>query len=251
MKNLTILILAGGFGSRLGNLTKSTPKALIKVNGRSLIDYAVTWAHTFNPQKIIVIGGYKFDQLVQTVNKIDSSVVLIKNEIYSSLRMTGVMAGKDVVVGDLMIFDGDYIYTKTVSSIIARHNYTELTVHAANQKSDFTAQDVIVKLGEEGRLKDLFKTKDVKELKENEVYFNSLIYCPFTRLKIFFQIAEQEIKKAGEKGVHVEDAVMAYLKQGNPVEVFNTVEPLWMEVDNLEELKKAGDFVDKHKNDVA
>ena len=33
------VILAGGFGSRLGNITKKIPKPLIKVNGIPFIEY--------------------------------------------------------------------------------------------------------------------------------------------------------------------------------------------------------------------
>ena len=33
------VILAAGLGSRLGNLTEEVPKAMVKVDGRPIIDY--------------------------------------------------------------------------------------------------------------------------------------------------------------------------------------------------------------------
>ena len=38
MKELTAIILAGGKGSRLGNLTKKKPKPLLKINNKKFLD---------------------------------------------------------------------------------------------------------------------------------------------------------------------------------------------------------------------
>ncbi|XXK30600.1 sugar phosphate nucleotidyltransferase [Rhodobacteraceae bacterium nBUS_24] len=38
---ISAIVMAGGLGSRLGNLTKNTPKPLLKIGGQRLIDYAL------------------------------------------------------------------------------------------------------------------------------------------------------------------------------------------------------------------
>ena len=35
--NNKIIIMAGGYGKRLGNLTKKTPKGMLKLNGKPLL----------------------------------------------------------------------------------------------------------------------------------------------------------------------------------------------------------------------
>ena len=57
------LILAAGFGSRMNELTKDTPKPLLKVKNQTLLDYAVkiTEGITFN--NIFINSHYLADQL--------------------------------------------------------------------------------------------------------------------------------------------------------------------------------------------
>jgi NDP-sugar pyrophosphorylase family protein len=53
-----VVILAGGIGSRLGRLTKKTPKALIKVNGKPFIHYQLTLLSKQGIKKIILCIGH-------------------------------------------------------------------------------------------------------------------------------------------------------------------------------------------------
>ena len=53
------VILAGGFGSRLGNITKKIPKPLIKVNGIPFIEYIMKNFSRFGIKKILILTSYK------------------------------------------------------------------------------------------------------------------------------------------------------------------------------------------------
>jgi MurNAc alpha-1-phosphate uridylyltransferase len=53
-----VVILAGGIGSRLGRLTKKTPKALIKVNGKPFIHYQLTLLSKQGIKKVILCIGH-------------------------------------------------------------------------------------------------------------------------------------------------------------------------------------------------
>ena len=53
------VILAGGLGSRLGNITKKIPKPLIKVNGIPFIEYVIENFSRFGIKKILILTSYK------------------------------------------------------------------------------------------------------------------------------------------------------------------------------------------------
>ena len=60
MNNIkNVLILVGGLGSRLGSITKKTPKPLIKFNNIPFIEYQIKKLIKIKPKKIVLLCGYK------------------------------------------------------------------------------------------------------------------------------------------------------------------------------------------------
>jgi glucose-1-phosphate cytidylyltransferase len=67
MQVKTLVLFAGGRGTRLSELTKQSPKPATLVNGRPLITYLIDWAQHNQFKKVIVCGGYLFNTLRQVI----------------------------------------------------------------------------------------------------------------------------------------------------------------------------------------
>lgn len=61
MRRFPLMVFAAGFGSRMGALTATQPKPLIKVAGRALIDHALDLAA--DASRIVVNTHYRADQM--------------------------------------------------------------------------------------------------------------------------------------------------------------------------------------------
>lgn len=57
--------LVGGRGTRLGSLTQSTPKPLLKVGGRPFLDYLVGEASRFGLERLLLLAGHNAGEVVQ------------------------------------------------------------------------------------------------------------------------------------------------------------------------------------------
>ena len=68
-KNLSLVILCGGKGKRLGNITKKTPKPLIKINKKPFIEYLINFYQRYHFDKIYLIGHYKSSQFINLFHK--------------------------------------------------------------------------------------------------------------------------------------------------------------------------------------
>ena len=59
MSDLDLVILCGGKGSRLKNITKNIPKPLLKINSLSFIEIIIKYYQKLNLNKIYLLAGYK------------------------------------------------------------------------------------------------------------------------------------------------------------------------------------------------
>jgi N-acetyl-alpha-D-muramate 1-phosphate uridylyltransferase len=81
MINVThAMILAAGFGARMRPLTVTTPKPLIKVDGKSLIDYAVEKLQKDQISNAVVNGHYLADQIETWSHSIKTPAMVFSNE---------------------------------------------------------------------------------------------------------------------------------------------------------------------------
>ena len=76
------VILCGGLGSRLGKLTKKTPKPLLKINDKCFIDYQIKNLARQGVKDIILLCCYKYKQFKKKYHnkKILSSKIICFNE---------------------------------------------------------------------------------------------------------------------------------------------------------------------------
>ena len=63
--NITIVILLGGLGTRLGELTATTPKPLVQVDDKPFLDILLTDLIGNGFKKFIFLVGYNSDQIMQ------------------------------------------------------------------------------------------------------------------------------------------------------------------------------------------
>ncbi len=74
------VILAAGEGTRVRPLTKSRPKGLIPVANRPIIEYAIRALHLAGIRDIIVVAGYRKEQVTRFLNELDPGIKVVVQE---------------------------------------------------------------------------------------------------------------------------------------------------------------------------
>jgi dTDP-glucose pyrophosphorylase len=59
----SVLIMAGGFGKRLGNLTRNTPKPLLHIGNRPILSHILERVNIVSPESIYISVHYLSDQI--------------------------------------------------------------------------------------------------------------------------------------------------------------------------------------------
>lgn len=102
------IIMAAGLGKRMQPLTLETPKPLIEVNGKRMIDTVINALHKNGITEIYIVVGYlkeKFEVLLDEYE----GITLIENPYYDTCNNISSLYVAREHLSDVIILDGDQI----------------------------------------------------------------------------------------------------------------------------------------------
>lgn len=102
------LIMAAGKGTRMEPLTLETPKPLVRVNGRAMIETIIDALHEQGIFKIGIVTGYLKEHFLALKEKYPD-VQLIENPWYDTCNNISSLYAAKGWLEDVLILDGDQI----------------------------------------------------------------------------------------------------------------------------------------------
>lgn len=119
------IIMAAGLGNRMKPVTLYTPKPLIKVNGKRMIDTIVDALHQNGIYEIYVVVGYKKEQFYEWARD-KSRITILENEYFDTCNnISSLYVARDYI-GESIILDGDQIIfdSKILNPEISKSGYS-------------------------------------------------------------------------------------------------------------------------------
>ena len=147
------MILAAGYGKRLGNLTQDTPKPLIKVKGKALIDFHIEKLIAIGCNKIVINVHYLAEKIIKHVSEKYIDVIDIVFSHEENILGTGggiKNAVKHFNQDDFLVINSD-IYSNLDYSYF--NNFSSPTVFSVlsdeEQEGDFSIKSGKVKVSDD------------------------------------------------------------------------------------------------------
>lgn len=135
-----VLILAGGRGSRLGDLTKVTPKPLLKFDGEnSTLSILVHKCFKENFEEIIILAGYMPEKIESFLLELDSSIKSRVKVIYETnfLGTAGAINNAlEYLDHKFLVLNGDTLLNINYSDFYDRSNMDKFQACLSLKKLD-------------------------------------------------------------------------------------------------------------------
>jgi choline kinase len=231
---MQVMIMAAGLGSRLKDLTVATPKALIEVSDRPLVDYALAFARAVGGDRRIVVGGYCHADVAARVTKVAPDAVIVENHEYRKGNLLSMLAGATALApGGFLLMNTDHVYKPSIAEVVATacRNADEITGFCDFDRT-LGPDDMKVQLDGERRVAAMAKT-----LPTWDCGYVGMTYVPAERRDAYFAAAERVRTEKGEAS-HVE-AVLVELARTRPPKIADISGHGWLEIDEPHERSHA------------
>lgn len=141
------IFIAAGFGSRLVPITLNTPKPLVRVKGKRIIETLLDAVVAVGIEEIYLVRGYlaeQFDQLLYkypTIKFIDNPSYNEANNISSIMCARHLLSNAYVFEADLLLYNPDIITKYQYST-----NYLGVAVNVTDDWCFYSKNGIITKL---------------------------------------------------------------------------------------------------------
>jgi len=240
---MQILILAAGYGTRLYPLTKDTPKPLLPIQGKPLVDYLLEKIqHLIGLNRIMVVTNKKFHPRFQNWKnqhkdlKVPLSVLndgSDKNENrLGSMGDINFAVHKEAVEEDLLVVGGDNLFDQPLDEFVqtAKKKSPRVTIGLFDLKDQRAAKNFgVVSLDEKKRV---ISFEEKPQNPQSSLIGMCLYYFPKDSLGLIRDYLN-ESKRADTSGEYIQwlfkkEDVYAVVLQGK-----------WYDIGSLEAYEEA------------
>jgi choline kinase len=226
------IILAAGKGNRLYPLTESKPKCLLKVKGKSFLNYCLENLRLCGVDDVVIVTGFASKKIDVEVKKLGYNPVLVFNpEFATKNNIVSLWVARDLIKDGFLLINSDVLFHPKI---------LELAVNSP--KENFLMLDDTKVLGEEE-----MKVKAVdgvmlhisKLLNPKESQGEYIGICRFNAAGASAIInALDQLLKENQFDKFYEEAFQR-IAPGFRIEYESTKSLPWIEVDNLRDLSYA------------
>lgn len=227
------LLLLAGCGSRLCDYTINTPKTLLKVSGKPILQHIIDRILANNIKDFVVVVGFKKEQIIEFLKSTypDISFKFIHNEIYEKTNtLYSMWLARDELKDGFLYFHGDIIFNKNILKDLLDIKYKNGAVVELHKESMevFGFDGIITKISKKkdaiGKALGIYKfSKEVVE-------------------KLFDE--SEKVIKAGNNNAFQSEGINPTIVH-HRMDVISTSGMSWIEIDEEDDILEAEGILNK------
>jgi len=226
---VSALIMAGGYGRRLGELTKHTPKPLIEVAGRPILEHVLSNLEEADIRDIYISTHYLADKVVEFLNTRKSTAsihTVFEHEPLGTAGAIGLLPER-VKRGSVLVSNADLISSVNLRAFLDYQRQHDWVGLVAVRQHDVKIDFGVVQQAPPGEFAGIVEKPSHKVMIAAGLYLLNGVVC--------------DLVKAGEQ-IDMPDLLNKCYGEGHKLGVFPIHEE-WIDVGRLEDLRRAQNIV--------
>ena len=234
------IILAAGMGRRLGGLTKGNTKCMVEVNGIRLIDRYLSLLSCYDLNKIIIVTGYKGQNLKDYISDtyrgsvkiefIDNPVYDRTNNIYS----LG-LAKEQLCSDDTILLESDLIFEKRMLDLLLNSPDPDTALVA---RYESWMDGTMVRIDEDRNIVN-FIPKQAFRHEDSGLYYKTVNIYKFSKefcRDKYVPFLEAYIKVMGNNEYYEQVLRVLTLLDDSTLKALPITDEKWYEIDDVQDL---------------
>ncbi len=238
------VILAAGVASRLRPLTNNTPKCLLKVGDKSILERTIDNLVKNNISEVIVVTGFLREMIEEFLvkNYPNLSFTFIYNEKYDSTNnIYSLWMTKSEILGyEMLLMDSDIVFDSRIIEQLLSSKYADCL--ALRSSEELSEEEIKCMLNEDGSIKEINKT-----MNPNDAVGESIGIEKFSKKLVLrlFTILDRKILDKKEVNIFYEAAFQDAMNSGAKIFPVDVENYKCMEVDTAEDFETVASVVNE------
>lgn len=232
------VILAAGVGSRLAPLTNNTPKSLIKIREKTILERMIINIDSMGIKDTLIVTGFLEDQIRNFVKSKfpNLNLTFFTNQKYDVTNTAySLMLAKDFVQGSNFIkFDADVIFEKEILEKLI--NNKALNCLCMDRNINLAAEEVKVITDKRGQVLQVGKKLDPKLSTGESIGIEKISK---ETGKVLFKELENLMRNLTNYQRYYDDSYTTLVEKGLPFYAVDITGLRWVEIDNFEDFNLA------------
>jgi choline kinase len=235
--NMQAIILAAGLSKRLRPLTDTTPKCLLRVGGKTLLEMTIDNILKNGVSEFVMVTGYRENMIKDFIGKNYPSlkITYLTNSGYEnnnnsySLWMT-----KDYIKGGSLLLDSDILFDYRIIAKLLKSQY--LNSLAVNPNHKLGDEEIKVIIDSTNKIEHIGKHLAPEDCYGESIGIERFSHDFFVKLG---EVLERKIVRENNVNEFYEASFQELYDRGNTMYAVDVSEYKSMEIDFPEDLKKA------------
>ncbi len=230
------VILAAGTASRLRPLTEHTPKCLLTVGGKTLLERTIDNLVSNGISHLIIVTGYLQDMIKRFVSETfpNLDVRYVENKDYATTNnIYSLYLTKDLLQGEgFLLLDSDILFSADIIKALLNDNHPDTL---AMNRHELGEEEIKIIADKERNVLEISKVCSIKDAIGESVGIEKFSSRYSSAL---FEEMEQMIEKEGLSNVFYEKAFERLIPKGYIFKYLDTTDFFSMEIDTVEDYEK-------------